>query len=176
MSAMILSTQAPPVNSGPNPQNRNRRMQYGKSKVVLQPFMCKPASLETADIGPVPAAKSVIRSVDDGIKRVRVFESGSDKTRNPIEVLAELNRLRIGSSTAASSATQNSTKISDDSNNKAQNPVKPPTQEQQQQEPPKKAWQRPATKSSSGLANIYWRAVDVEDLRAHPYFDRYKHV
>ena len=174
MSAMIISTQSPSVTGIVNPPNRNRRMQYGKSRAAAQPFMCKPKSLEATDVGPVPAFKSMTENVGDGIKRVKVFESASDIEKNPIEILAEMNRLRVESGKVQDPLVKSSTKIADSSNIKTQNSLPQQKEQQQVQEPAKKSWQKPAAKSSSGLANIYWRAVDVEDLRAHPYFDRWE--
>ena len=172
MSAMIISTQSPSVTGIVNPPNRNRRMQYGRSRAARQPFMCKPVSLEATDVGPVPAVIGKTENVCDGIKRVKVFESASDFEKNPIEILAEMNRLRVESSKAQDLSVKSSTNIADNSNTRTQNRLPQQKEQQQVQEPAKKSWQKPPAKSSTGLANIYWRAVDVEDLRAHPYFDR----
>ena len=176
MSALLLSTQTPPASGFPGcAPNRNRKMQYGKSKTKFQPFVSKPLSADASSASS-GGNKESIRSAnnfnepsvgtEDGITRVKVYESASSNEKNPIQVLAELNRLRIESNPpppgSAQSADISSTK-------KATPPPPPPSQ---QQEPAKKSWQKPKSNGSNGLANIYWRAVDVDDLRTHPFFDR----
>ena len=181
MSALLLSTQTPPASGFPGcAPNRNRKMQYGKSKTKFQPFVSKPLSADASSASS-GGNKESIRSAnnfnepsvgtEDGITRVKVYESASSNEKNPVQVLAELNRLRIESNPSPPVSAQSA----DISSTKKTTPPNPPPssqQKEQQQEPAKKSWQKAKPNGSNGLANIYWRAVDVDDLRTHPFFDR----
>ena len=184
MSALLLSTQTPPASGFPGcAPNRNRKMQYGKSKTKFQPFVSKPLSADASSASS-GGNKESIRSAnnfnepsvgtEDGITRVKVYESASSNEKNPIQVLAELNRLRIESNPPPPPPPAPAQAADISSTKKTTPPSPPPSsqQKEQQQEPAKKSWQKPKSNGSNGLANIYWRAVDVDDLRTHPFFDR----
>ena len=118
------------------------------------------------------------------------METGDTEPLNPIQVLQEINRNRrenvaekIPSSYPSLSSFENErastseppslrfNELSLQQQQRQQPPVQPPQQQRQQTAPlTNRSWQKP--KTSSGLANIYWRAVDVDDLRDHPYFNR----
>lgn len=105
--------------------------------------------------------------------------------KNPIEMLQGLNiqtlereeeRIRAGGKLAAGRINRgNVSKNETGESNTSQQEEDQRKQLQQQQSLDRdrfkdKQWSKPAFKTT-GLANIYWRAVDVEDLRTHPYFN-----
>lgn len=154
------------------PTQRSKKMLYGKSRLTFQPFLCKSenadASLggrtETNPSSPITkidvTSTDSLNSVEDRIKTVRDF-------MNPIQILEAMNMQRnLQPSTSTDSKIL---KISEDK--KPVSSVTPerslmvPAQQQQQ-----RSWQK--AKTSTGSANIYWRSVDVDDLRSHPFFSR----
>ena len=119
----------------------------------------------------------------------RRIEAGDTEPMNPIQVLQEINKNRrentaekIPSPYPSLSSFENERVGTSEPPNIKFNDLSLQQQQQQQQQsqvqPPQqrkpaltnRSWQKP--KTSSGLANIYWRAVDVDDLRDHPYFNR----
>ena len=120
------------------------------------------------------------------------METGVTEPLNPIQVLQEINKSRrenvaekIPSPYPSLSSFENERASMSEPPSMQFNEMSLQQQQQQRQKPPKqppqqqkqqttaltnRSWQKP--KTSSGLANIYWRAVDVDDLRDHPYFNR----
>lgn len=166
---------------------RSRKMLYGKSKVAFQPFVIKSDDLVSKSAGnrrqrsrntAVPASpiqNDVARAAEDENTSTKVHESSG---LNPIEALEELNRLREGN-LVIETPTPSASKISSDmerialadtpisSNSNPQPAQRTGSQNRDNRDNRSK-------KPTTGLANIYWRAVDVEDLRLHPYFKRFE--
>lgn len=191
ISALLFTMQTPQVD-GFKTSDRNRKMTYGKSKAAFQPFICKPGNPGDSDRGNsrknVQTTAGEIASTspaDDGINRLKVFDI-TKSDLNPIQVLEKLNRDRkvnlapkpvslhptLSEFESMGLAETSTSAVSSSQQQNPEQQQQPQQQQQQQQQsaPTQKSWQRP--KSSSGLANIYWRSVDVDDLRTHPYFNR----
>ena len=186
----FIAMQSPEVDGFSQPP-RNRKMLYGKSKVAFQPFVIKSDDLVGKSAGNrrqrssntavlvSPMQNDVAQAAEDENTTTKVQESSG---LNPIEALEELNKQRV-KNTVIDTTNQTASKISSDMERIAladtpisSNSNPQPAQQQLQRTGSQNRDNRDnrSKKSSTGLANIYWRAVDVEDLRLHPYFKRFE--
>jgi hypothetical protein len=186
----FIAMQSPETDGFSQPP-RSRKMLYGKSKVAFQPFVIKSDDLVSKSAGnrrqrsrntAVPASpiqNDVARAAEDENTSTRVHESSG---LNPIEALEALNRQREGNM-VIETPTTSASKISSDmerialadtpiTSNSNPQPAQPQLQRTGSQNRDNR--DNRSKKPSTGLANIYWRAVDVEDLRLHPYFKRFE--
>lgn len=185
---LIMQVQA---TDGLSQPPRSRKMLYGKSKIAFQPFAIKPddqvdrsggrrreRSRGTAALANT-LQNDVADAAEDESTSAKMHESSG---LNPIQALEKLNKQREKKSINEPSNLSTS-KISSEIGRiaLADTPItsisKPqlPQQQQQQQQQRTGSQSRDSRskKPSTGLANIYWKAVDVEDLRLHPYFKRF---
>ena len=172
---------------------RSRKMLYGKSKIAFQPFVIKPddqvdrsggrrreRSRGTAALANT-LQNDVAQAAEDESTSAKMHESSG---LNPIQALEKLNKQREEKSINEPSNLSSSKIFSEigrialadtpiTSISKPQLPQQQQQQQQQQQRTGSQNRDSRGKKPSTGLANIYWKAVDVEDLRLHPYFKRF---
>lgn len=155
-------------------------MPYGKSRLTFQPFLCKSenpnASLagDATESNPALTGAKIevvssasLNSVDGSINKIKTDRD----SKNPIQILEEMNiqrNLRVPTKNdvpafISSDVKKLEQKETPDDGAKTQQPSASLPQQQ-------RSWQK--AKPSSGTANIYWRSVDVDDLRTHPFFYR----
>jgi hypothetical protein len=169
---LMISTQKQ-VDGISRPTQRSKKMPYGKSRLTFQPFLCKSENSNASPAGGTTGSNpsrlitkndvtptDSLNSVEDRIKTDR-------DSMNPIQILEEMNRKRnLRDSTANNSLILRSDEVKKFAQKETpkQSLMLPAQQEQQ------RSWQK--AKTSTGSANIYWRSVDVDDLRTHPFFCR----
>ena len=166
---------------------RSRKLLYGKSKVAFQPFVIKSDDLVNRSTGRRTersrSTAALANTLDNDVALTAENENAGAVVHessglNPIQALEELNKQREGNLVVGTS-NQFESKISSDIDKIAlsDTPItsisKPQSLQQQQQRTGSQNRDNRSRNSSKGLANIYWRAVDVEDLRLHPYFKRF---
>mmetsp|Transcript_6318 Transcript_6318/g.6483 ORF Transcript_6318/g.6483 Transcript_6318/m.6483 type:complete len:252 (+) Transcript_6318:205-960(+) len=159
MSALLLATTPVDAVSKISLHKSRRNTQYRRSKGGHQPFLCQPIASDSIGAGEV--------------------QISTPEAKNPIELLQGLNiqkeeeRIKTGGKpTVGRSNRSNKTDTVTSTTQQQEEEQRRQLQQQQSLDRDKykdKQWSKPTPKTT-GLANIYWRAVDVEDLRTHPYF------
>ena len=186
---LIMQVQA---TDGLSQPPRSRKMLYGKSKIAFQPFVIKPDDPVDRSTGRrrerSRGTAAFANTLQNDVAHAAEDESTSSKMHessglNPIQALEKLNKQREEKSISESpnlSASKISSEIgrialADTPITSISKPQLPQQQQQQQQQQRSGSQNRDSRskKPSTGLANIYWKAVDVEDLRLHPYFKRF---
>jgi hypothetical protein len=169
---LMISTQKQ-VDGVSRPTQRSKKMPYGKSRLTFQPFLCKSENSDASPVGgttgPNPShlvtkndvtPTDSLNSVEDGIKTDR-------DSMNPIQILEEMNRQR---NLHASTTKNFPIELSSEGKKLAKKETPEQSRMSPAQHEQQRSWQK--AKTSTGSANIYWRSVDVDDLRTHPFFCR----
>jgi hypothetical protein len=163
MSALLLATTPVDAVSKISLHRSRRNTQYRRSKGGHQPFLCQPIASDSFGAGEV---------------QISIPET----KKNPIELLQDLNsqkegeRIKAGGKPNAGRSNRSNVSKNDAVTSTTQQQEEEQRKQLQQQQSldrdkyKDKQWSKPTPKTNS-LANIYWRAVDVEDLRTHPYFN-----
>jgi hypothetical protein len=169
---LMISTQKQ-VDGVSRPTQRSKKMPYGKSRLTFQPFLCKSENSDASPVGgttgPNPShlvtkndvtPTDSLNSVEDEIKTDR-------DSMNPIQILEEMNRQR---NLHASTTKNFPIELSSEGKKLAKKETPEQSRMSPAQHEQQRSWQK--AKTSTGSANIYWRSVDVDDLRTHPFFCR----
>lgn len=168
---LMISTQQQ-VDGISRPTQRSRKMPYGKSRLTFQPFLCKAEKIDASSAGATERSDPSARASKADVTPADSLSSAEDIIKtdmNPIQILEEMNKQRnLRAPTAKASPAFAS--VQDEKFAQKVSPEPSPMLPAQQQQQQQRSWQK--AKTSTGSANIYWRSVDVDDLRTHPYFSR----